>query len=591
MKQIIILLVLFYSVSGFSQERLVPLQSNPVLKALYGKQTYYFHKNARAAKDSDTTNLQLPFRDDFSGQSIYPDQKLWIDSNVFINDNLAIKAPTAGVATFDGVDKHGNAYQPNSGDITGKADSLTSRHINLGGLTPQDSVFLSFYLESTGLGNAPEAEDSMVLQFRAPGRSWTTDTVFTYTGNDTTFRRAERVIRDTAYFKKGFQFRFVNNATLSGNLDHWHLDYVYMNTNAAQKRALNDVAFKHRPTSLLTPYQSLPWSHYVTTMKKPTISIGMVRFFQAGEAGRLYYSPPQSEAIDLKFFGDTILSRPSSLFDIKNDLNKKNIDIPIVFKHDIQNDYTPNDTAGYIQRFSNYFAYDDGTAENGYGVNFNKAKIAQEFTLSHPDTLQAIGIFFTQIITNQSQHTFRLMVWSSLSPENVVYEAPDIEIPRYQGIDSFYVYRLSKPLPMSGTFYIGFQQNTEDIINIGFDRNSDSHGHVFFTTNGPWHSSSLEGNLMMRPYVGSPIPAGISPVADKQRIGISPNPAAGFIDIKLPGSLYDENYRIFTPLGQCLQQGNLTPRIDISALKPGLYLLQVADVKGTHYSERFLIAR
>ena len=71
-------------------------------------------------------------------------------------------------------------------------------------------------------------------------------------------------ISDTAFLKKGFQFRFRNYAQLNGSWDHWHLDYVRLDRN----RNLNDTnlldySFIYPAGSLLNTYKSVPLSHFL----------------------------------------------------------------------------------------------------------------------------------------------------------------------------------------------------------------------------------------------------------------------------------------------------------------------------------------
>ena len=90
------------------------------------------------------------------------------------------------------------------------------------------SIFFSFYYQSTGRGNKPEPEDSIKLEFKTKEGTW--NRVWGKEGyaltSDSVFSRKVIAIKDSAYFHKNFEFRFTNYATLSGSLDHWHIDYV-----------------------------------------------------------------------------------------------------------------------------------------------------------------------------------------------------------------------------------------------------------------------------------------------------------------------------------------------------------------------------
>ena len=73
--------------------------------------------------------------------------KLWIDQDVFINDNYAINPWTIGVATFDGLDETGYPHDWTGSGATGWADDLTSKPIDLSTYSVGDSIYISFFIK------------------------------------------------------------------------------------------------------------------------------------------------------------------------------------------------------------------------------------------------------------------------------------------------------------------------------------------------------------------------------------------------------------------------------------------------------------
>lgn len=138
----------FISTQLFAQtEELNALKYNPQIRLLNANQP------ANAAKfQSIGDTLTIPFIDDFSSTLVYPDSSKWLDRNVFINSDFPINPPTLGVATFDGLDSLGNAYDNSSASIKGLCDVITSKPINLysdaqGNLYQlSDSIWLTFLL-------------------------------------------------------------------------------------------------------------------------------------------------------------------------------------------------------------------------------------------------------------------------------------------------------------------------------------------------------------------------------------------------------------------------------------------------------------
>ena len=114
----------------------------------------------------------LPFFDDFSQSTLYPDATKWTDNNVLVNDGFPLCPTNRNAATFDVLDANGRVYDYAISNAF-VAEYLTSARIRLDSImepapraiTPADSVYFSFYYQPQGNGNAPEGQDSLVLQF------------------------------------------------------------------------------------------------------------------------------------------------------------------------------------------------------------------------------------------------------------------------------------------------------------------------------------------------------------------------------------------------------------------------------------------
>src|ERR1035437_9425528 len=121
------------------------------------------HKENKGLTSTDT--LALPFFDDFSGHSIFPESNKWTDNYVFINNTYSDRQITAGIATFDALDNSGRMYDAAS--VSGfEADHLTSQPINLN-YSASDNIWLSFFYQAGGLGDPPEANDSRYGKLKA----------------------------------------------------------------------------------------------------------------------------------------------------------------------------------------------------------------------------------------------------------------------------------------------------------------------------------------------------------------------------------------------------------------------------------------
>ena len=255
---LIIIILLFQNI--YSQERIVDLSSNPILENS-------IHSSLKREMVSTTTVL-LPFIDDFSQIEYFPSQDLWIDNYSFINRTYPILPPSIGVATLDALDETGSHYD-NALNASYIADYLTSNPVKLD-LAPSDSIYLSFYIQPGGIGNNPEKNDSLVLEFYAPESEewlhrWST---IGYESDE--FKQILIPIADEKFLKENFQFRFYNyasfdndNPVLYGNIDHWHIDYVRLDKNRSMSDTIiHDVAFVDGPRSALLNYEAMPWGDH-----------------------------------------------------------------------------------------------------------------------------------------------------------------------------------------------------------------------------------------------------------------------------------------------------------------------------------------
>jgi len=252
-----------------------------------------------------------------------------------------------------------------------------------------------------------------------------------------------------------------------------------------------------------------------------------------------------------------------------------------------------NDTMRFYQRFYNYYAYDDGTPEAGYGLSNNGARLAYQFTLNQGDSLQSIQFYFNQTVGNANQQYFYLTVWDDNNgqPGNVIYEQSGVRPQFTDQLFKFYTYELSTPIFLTGTFYVGWRQTTNDNLNIGFDFNSDRSESIFYNTGGSWTNTSFEGALMIRPIFGAEKQAhvGIESNNETVKVKIFPNPVHSgstvYVQIELQNNELTPtgNYtiKLMDLSGRIIIVESFNDQIGISDLKSGMYILTVWDSNGT----------
>jgi hypothetical protein len=247
-----------------------------------------------------------------------------------------------------------------------------------------------------------------------------------------------------------------------------------------------------------------------------------------------------------------------------------------------------NDTLVYYQKFSNYFAFDDGSAEGGYGISGQGARnamVACRFKSYMPDTLRAIRICFNDSYLNANLRAFDLKVWDDNNgvPGNVLYTHEGAMVEQAESINGFYTYFIRGKVAVDDIFYVGWKQRSETFLNAGFDINTPNEGRQLFWINGTWNQSAVSGSIMIRPVVGKSIITSIDDIqySNKTKLHFWPNPANDYITFdsqELPVS--DLIYiSVFDLQGRQLLNVPFSERIDISSLREGIYIV-VANLNG-----------
>ncbi len=555
-----------------------------------------------ASRDFPDT-LELPFFEDFSSMWIKPDPAKWLNNSVFINTDYPVKPPSWGVATFDGLNRDGFPYRATISH--GSADTLTSLPINLD-YPPSDSIYLSFYYQPKGLGNYPEYVDTFQVEFKNPN-----DSVWTYAwsvpGEDfpqtnIDFKRAMIPITDTAFLKNGFQFRFRNYAQLNGSWDHWHLDYVRLDRlRNRNDTAYQDVAYMYRGSSLLKEYTSVPLSHFLINADDNmglnyTLSLTNNATGSTNKLYKYYFEN------DLGEIRDSISSAPQGPIVYRQEFTFSSV-IKYTFedqgndcaiyqlKHfllDNSDNIVTNDTAYYEQILCNYYALDDGTAEERIGLeNQGGGFVAQRFETLKSDTLKAVQFYFNKV-DSVSQGPFFLMIWSAGSnvPGQNIY-TQGLLYPQYDGVNKFYTYELDEPQFLNaGTYYFGWAQTGNFNLNLGFDRNLNNNDRIFYNQSGAWNNYTAQaGTLMIRPMFGTSetLYTAIEKTENSEtnEASIYPNPADQYFTINNLQTEYT-TVEYYDLTGKFILNNKLNKGINIlntSNLSNGIYLLKLNNDK------------
>jgi hypothetical protein len=555
---------------------------------------------------------------------------LWVDNNACRNDNFPIAPPTIGVATLDGLDSIGYPHNFSTSNTYGLADHLTSKPIDLR-FSPSnafDSLYLSFYFQAGGHGREPEFADSLILEF------WSPDSVEWYQVWSSpgialdSFQQVMVPVDEPQYWKNGFQFRFSNYGSLAGNTDLWHVDYVILDSGRVFSDTIRqDLAFSEPIHTLLLDYVSMPWKHFradpVNSMNQVTVNTQMSNLFTYSTFKTFFavkYGQPLGDfqtqtrvistavgEIDYSHFSvnhfDSLFIAP---FNYVYDTAYASVDtcafIDACFYINNQDTVTVNDTLRFTQEFSNYYAYDDGSAERAWGVYGSpiSPKVAYRFNAVQADSIRAVNIHFSPSVDDVSADPFLISIWtvgSDNKPGTLIHENISFQFPVYNiGKNGFYEYELDSTIAVPTSYFVGWTQTTVNRLNVGLDLNTDSRSRIYFDDGAGWENTTLpyDASLMIRPvYVTfKDIYLAVNEETPELDLNVYPNPTRDRFYIELPTRIRPD-VQLFDFSGKLLfsaQRFN-DAYIDVSDYPAGIYLLRVYDERGDRTATRKVVVQ
>ena len=550
--------------------------------------------------DRQAANGSIPFWDDFS-QGI--DASKWIAEGSSYTETIGTNAPSIGMVLFNGVDELGRSYSLQEKD-QGESDFLTSIPLDLSSLdvVEQTSLYLSFFWQAGGKAEVPDRSDRLTLQILTPSGNW--QTVWEKSGGDGLDRSlfTQEIISILPEWQHAnFQFRFFSNGRQSGPFDSWLLDYVYLNSQRSTSlltypdRAITVPStvrlgdFGAYPWELLAKHQKDNWSTIKSEFQNLENRFRAMEFsvtLQDSSATNLLSinttTPfnPVPNALERR----TIVSRTFTEIPVPSQPGELYFETSLITGDGLLTSITGTDTTRYAQvdfrindqvrtKFSlrDFFAYDQGQADYTAGINQRSGQLAIAYTTPEPVVLTGISIDFAS--ARQANQVVGLVVWSSLDKSPLYTQ--EVALPAKSPEQPILYFKLEEAVPVSGTFYVGFTQFTNDFLQVGLDKSNDFGDRIYYNVGGGWvQNKDVAGALLIRPHVRLASNAGGN-ASPNTTLRVYPNPAidevmveGGFSYLQVLDAYGREITlpRIAKNLGEVL---NFRDQL------PGLYLIRV----------------
>ena len=607
---------LAFSILLVGSELFAQLEVRPV--PVYLPQNTKSYSNARTlAVLAKLDTISLPFWDDFSFSEPGVDSTLWQNGiGIFINPAIGINQPTINVATFDGINSVGRPYNSES-DFVAPTDSLLSHAIDLSSISldKQSTVFLSFFWQMQGLGEQPDENDSLRLEFYNRNGEWVKQWSISGLEENISedFQKVYISLSGSQYFHSGFRFKFQSYGKTTGAFDSWHIDYVYLNQDRnTSNESIFDHAIATEPLSLFKTYTEIPYSQlfaFPDTIFAP-VKVVLSSFennIQPVEYSYILKDEWASKEIyienntinPLSNFGRGTIETAAidnSIFNANTDSLYLSMEFQFVsgdkyFIKSINNggadttflvdelfNFRLNDTIRQEFLIHDVLAYDDGSAEFAAGINQSNGQLAIEFVIAEQDSITDIDIYFPLIKPVVSEgEQMNLSVFSDLSGiDGTLLAKQNFTISPSDSINKFTRYSFESPVVVSDTFYIAFQQFKDDFIGIGLDKTNNQGSKIFVNTQGDWERNiKVEGSLMMRPIFRKTNfdPNAVVGIQKNilNNIQVYPNPAKDLIHIK--GNF--DSVELISISGQNMLIGINNESMNISGIPNGIYILKI----------------
>ena len=442
------------------------------------------------------------------------------------------------------------------------------------------------------------------------------------------FRQVMIPIKDPRFFTDHFYFRFYNYGSIEnsnhpqnrGNGDEWNIDLVYLNRDRNWADTYYPkIAFSGQRPTFLNRYLAMPYRQYranpnaavreslqldianldsdaheiqyhysvsqINGNQHYTRHLDPISIDPYQEAGYLPCSEYSGESPACPYVGELFamsMNYDSVSYEIKHYVYDSTCTPPMV------------DSMVYRQILYNYYAYDDGIPEMGYGVVPAGGAFALRFELAEFDTIQGVQILFNHTLNDANNKYFDLVVWKDEHgrPGNEVYRLGSQRPQWEEQIYGFHYYPFEKTVTLAGSFFVGIVQQTSSLINIGFDTSNDNSAYAFYNTNGSWQPTEMRGTLMIRPVIDGTTLHGIEesePVTTG--VNLYPNPAGNTLNISVSDHTEIIQTCIFDLTGRKVYQSAFEPHINTSSLTDGLYFISLTTAEGQVITQKIVIRK
>ncbi len=610
-----------------------------------------FAPSATLRTQHRTAAVSLPFFDDFTTPlEGAPRRQNWQPvGGAFVSNRLAQLPLTRGAATLDGLRANGVRYGLSySGQINspnGVLDSLVSQPIDLGSLGTGDQVYLSFAWQAGSVVSVPGAGTPsnpvrLELFVKTGTGSWESKWFYNAVRQRTGFRQQVIDLNQAKYLHGNFQLMFVASGNTAENSDNFSVDYVLL--DRGRTRGLADTTYTDvatgaglagrlptgglrsplrrftampvwqynaasPPTSELNPRLGVNVSNLSGTASPLSVDVlGTVRDLTAGAVLGPWLQAPTLIAGNSR---QSPITGPAAAQPLPVSATPRRLRYTLALNSRETTARTlANDTIFRDVELNNYYAYDDGSAENitnllPYATGQQSA-FAYRFDLNQPDNVRGVRLVPVFTASDAGSRVVTVSVWADkdgLPDEAKVLGSKTYTIPvAYPAGWEYFQIDFDRPVPVAGTFYVGFSQpSTGRTLHYGLDLNSTFPARHFFRRDNAaqWDTANFQpsgavqrGALLMRPVMTNNVVTASAPAAEAAAFSLYPNPSHGAVRVAGPAFA---RAAVLDAVGRMVWQQPAAeagqPLLPLPTLPPGVYLVRLTLADGRTVAQRLLL--
>jgi hypothetical protein len=190
--------------------------------------------------------------------------------------------------------------------------------------------------------------------------------------------------------------------------------------------------------------------------------------------------------------------------------------------------------------------------------------------------------------TDGSLQIFFPSVWASNNdePGTLLYQPEvGVTVPVAESLNEFSTILLDEPVYIEESFFIGWEQNEDLSINLGFDANTNTKTKRFFFYNGVWWQAGqdeYDGSLMIRPIFKSNSSTAITDFeAGNEAFTLYPNPSSGELHLQNNNNETINTLQIYNSFGQkVFESAGTINSFNLDYLRKGLYIVKINTQTG-----------